>query len=938
MPRRLVPASLLFSLLVGAAGTAGAQQSASVPEIALTGRVADASGAILREAVVRILPAEGDTAVRESKTDAAGRFTVRLPAGQYRIRVTAPAFRPFEQVIAIAPGVDPLKIVLQVAEVQESVVVRSADELIADTTMSLTSTTLSGDELLGLPTNEDDLARYLMLLAGADISGDIEDDVLANFIIDGFSDNRLPRPDQIAQIIVDPNSMSADGDGPRIEIVTRPGSGEWRRSVDFGFADESLNARTPGEARKEPRQTRDISVEVEGPIIANVLEMSFESTTRADDRAGDSLRAITPTDSLFSGVVQPQRQREVEIGAELQITPAHRLDVQFAYGTERSDNEGVGGFTLPERASAERGSDWMFRMSERTFAENRFNSMRLQVSHDRSTTTPLRQGFAIDVADAFEGGGGTNRGRDDTLSVSFENDLRWERGTWNFEWGSELEYGRQRSIDRDNYNGTFEFASLHDYCRATNDPGPNCAETRRIVSDALAGGVAPTYLDASGRGVEITGLPVTFTQAFGNADLRFSEVGFSTHLQADRRFGSDASLRLGVRYDGTNHSRDFLRFNPTANFQYRLTKTTLLSVGSQLSFQDFGDYERLLRNDGSTYETELSISSPSFPDPFQGGTVDVGAETASLWQLDPEYRSPYTVSPRVSVTQQVPGNLRVTLSYSANYGYRQRRTRNVNAPFPGTPLPPEILELSRDERQDVIDRLRPFYPHVGNITRIESSGRSASRSVRLQIRPRGSLELFGFEVSGNVSYGYTAAEDDNDFNNPYRPEWGPTRRDHSMQSTFRVRMPDENEFGSGLLRALARATYEGMNLNFSFRADNGSLYSIRSGTDLNGDQATRDRPPGVPRNSERGPAIWGLDMTFTKDYELAGRAPSGAGEDGAGAGRRRGPRLRFQARINNLLNQTQPRAYGSVLTSPLFGLPVGFTDARTVALSTNLDF
>ena len=54
--------------------------------------------------------------------------------------------------------------------------------------------------------------------------------------------------------------------------------------------------------------------------------------------------------------------------------------------------------------------------------------------------------------------------------------------------------------------------------------------------------------------------------------------------------------------------------------------------------------------------------------------------------------------------------------------------------------------------------------------------------------------------------------------------------------------------------------------------------------------------------------------------------------------RSRGPRLRFQARINNLLNRTQPRAYGSVVTSPLFGLPTGYTGGRTSTLSTSLNF
>ena len=54
-------------------------------------------------------------------------------------------------------------------------------------------------------------------------------------------------------------------------------------------------------------------------------------------------------------------------------------------------------------------------------------------------------------------------------------------------------------------------------------------------------------------------------------------------------------------------------------------------------------------------------------------------------------------------------------------------------------------------------------------------------------------------------------------------------------------------------------------------------------------------------------------MTLTKDVRLGG-------SDGSG----RGPRLRFRARVNNLLNRSLPRAYGNVLSSPLFGLPTGY--------------
>ena len=900
----------------------------------LTGTVRDASGAILQAVLVRIFDEEGEEPRLETTSDARGRFAAALPPGQYRVEVSAPAFTTFSQVVAV-PAARPLEVVLDLDAIEVAVAVRP-DETQAATSSSLTATTLSGAALLDLPRDEAELAEYLLQLAGADATGDIEADLLANFLIDGFADGRLPRPDQISQIIIDPNAMSADGRGPRIEIVTRPGSGRWRRSLDLGFADESLNARTPGEVRKEPRQTRNVGFEIEGPLVPDVLEMSLEVSTEADDRAGSSLRAITPDGSLFQGVVQPQRTREVEIGADVQINPTHRLDVRVRGRHQESPNEGIGGFTLPERASDRRRSQWSFQVSERMFGQGLTNNVRFQVSRDTSRQVPLLDAVAIDVADAFNGGGGTNRGSSDTLSVRLDDNLRWERGSWSFQWNGGLQYRARRSVDEENYNGTFEFASLHDYCVAAGFDGPNCSETERIIGEATSLGVTPTYLDARGRPIEITGRPTTFSQAFGNAVLALRELSFDTSLQGDRRIGERASLRLGVRYQGTNHSRDFLRFDPTVNFQYRLTPSTFLAVGSQLTFADFTDYERLLRNDGSTHETELAISSPAFPDPFQGATVEVGGETASLWLLSPAYRSPYTFSPQVSIRQDL-ARVRATATYTASYGFRQRRTPNINAPYPGTPLPEEILELPPAEQRDVVDRLRPFYPHVGNITEVQTVGRSISRTVRLQVQPRGTVELFGVGFSGNLNYTFRTAEDDNDLDNPFVRQWGLSRRDHEVQSQFRVSWPDRATSDSPLLRALARATYEGTTLSFRFRANTGRLYSIRAGRDLNGDQSTRDRPAGVPRNSHVGPASWNLDLTLTKDVPFGA---GGAQEERLERGRDRGDgqRVRFQARVNNLLNRAQPRAVGSVLTSPLFGLPTGYTGGRTIELSMSVDF
>ena len=247
MSRRLA----FIVLLSGVLTVRALAQAPSTPVATLAGVVLDLSGGVMQAVTVQVFTGGGDEPFREVDTDAEGRFAVELPAGEYRVEVFAPRFLRFDQVITMGPETERLKVVLDIEPLELAADVVPAEQLIADTTMSLTSETLAGDELLGLPQTEEAMARYLLLLAGADITGDLEEDVLANFVIDGFSDNRLPSPDQISQIIIDPNSLSADGAGrPRIEIVTRPGSGQWRRSVDVGFADEESWSAIPSTFRQ----------------------------------------------------------------------------------------------------------------------------------------------------------------------------------------------------------------------------------------------------------------------------------------------------------------------------------------------------------------------------------------------------------------------------------------------------------------------------------------------------------------------------------------------------------------------------------------------------------------------------------------------------------------------------------------------------------------
>jgi hypothetical protein len=208
-------------------------------------------------------------------------------------------------------------------------------------------------------------------------------------------------------------------------------------------------------------------------------------------------------------------------------------------------------------------------------------------------------------------------------------------------------------------------------------------------------------------------------------------------------------------------------------------------------------------------------------------------------------------------------------------------------------------------------------------------------------------------INGFAQYTLGWARDDQSAVNQYdwRSEWAPSSFDsrHRLISNLSLRLPMANSF------------------SFLISANSGRPYSITTGKDNNGDQVTNDRPEGVLRNSLRGPGTYSVSMSYTKQFDLrrrerqtqaAGNAtvingapvagtpqiiiggPGGPAiiSQGPAGAATPGPKMSFNVNVNNLFNNTQLRGYSGVLTSPLFGKPIGAAPGRTVTIGLGLSF
>ena len=223
-----------------------------------------------------------------------------LAPGTYQVKATAESFRPIATPFNVRRGDNRTTLRLAVATIEQTVVVQ--DVSAADRRDNGFTTTLTQDEVDSLPDDPDEMADQLARLAGPG----------AQIFVDGFRGGRLPPKDQIQQIRFHTNSFSAEYHEAgmiRVEVITKPGLGGWRGSSNFGFRDESLNARNAFADEKGAEQMRRYMVNFSGPIAKGRtgLSLSFDGNSAYDSRtivarspAGAALNslAVAPTDAM----------------------------------------------------------------------------------------------------------------------------------------------------------------------------------------------------------------------------------------------------------------------------------------------------------------------------------------------------------------------------------------------------------------------------------------------------------------------------------------------------------------------------------------------------------------------------------------------------------------------------------------------------------------
>ncbi|MGH9937367.1 MAG: carboxypeptidase regulatory-like domain-containing protein, partial [Blastocatellia bacterium] len=881
-------------------------------------------GAIIRKASISL--EDGKGAKSSAQTDVAGQFRFTgLAPGTYTLTATAPGFAAgAEQVRIAAGGATTVNLVLKVT-ISEQVEVKSeAVGVSTEPDQNLSAINLSRDDLASLPDDREELLQTLRAMAGASDATPI--------FVDGFSEERLPSKDSIQAVKIGSNPFSPEFSGRgnnRIEVITKPGSDRLGGNFQFRFNDESLNARNAFATTRAPLQIRDFTGNLTGPIIRNRWGYFIEYEHEAqDENAFINATVLDPATLLqrqfLATALTPTREDEFTIRTNFLVTKKHTVGVWYNYERETEENQGVDdGFDLLERGfdNSERRHTLRFSLTS-VMGTGAINEMRLSLSRRVEEMKARSEAPAIIVLDAFSSGGNqaslfNNESRD---RIDLVNNLSFTRRNHTIKAGARIEYDRRKFLSRVNFGGTFTFGSGFERDAAGN-----------VITGADGAPVTITPIEQYRRTLlAMPGYgPSQFSIVRGDPLINLPLWEVSWFAMDDWRVSPRLTISFGARHEMEKGIDDRTNIAPRFSFAWAADKDrkSVLRGGAGL-FYDGLESEIIfdtIRYDG-VRQQQFVINQPSFfpdiPQNFDDATRREPAVRTRSQDLD----APYLINTSLGYERKLPWGIFSSITYSWQRGVHLLRTRNINAPGPGTGS-------------------RPF-PGQGPILQYESSGVSTRHELALnwKYEMKRKLSLFG-----NYLLSKTRSDTDSATLTPadsysWLSEWGPASNDqrHRVVLGGSFNLPGETRF-SPLIQI-----------------SSGRPFNITTGRDNNGDTLFTDRPsfaapgdpeaiitrfgifnpnprPGdriVPRNLGRGLGQVSVDMNFTRTFAF-GREGKG---DRKGKDERERFKLTLGANVSNLLNKTNLTGFSGVLSSSRFDRPNRALGARRVMLTLRFSF
>ena len=895
---RLLALSLLLMPVAGFAGSPTSTVPPSAP--AVHGVVADATGAIVPNAEVDLLDPNGGVAVTIHSDDE-GNFQLAAPhAGNYTLVVSEPGFETVRTPIVVAPvnlkaagapasavlpALAPVHIVLPIAAVASTVRVNGDSEDLTAPDANHDSSVMTAGDLKALPIFDNDYASAM----GAFLDQNVSDSGGTGLMVDGVEANRATvSASAVEQIRINQDPYSAQYYWPgrgQMEIITKSTADRYHGQFNFLFRDSDLNAQNALAPTKPFEERQTYEGHVTGPIPHSPKTSFLGSFNRVlYDQDSVISATIVPTAEDPSGAYQanvytPSRDTEFSTRIAHKFSDGTSGYAQYSYQDATAQNQGVGGQSLASAGYANdfREDDFVAHLDQ-TLSAFMLNQVSVVGERDTVHNSNVVEAPQISVAGDFVSGSAQTDSIATEYNVRLYDMLTWTRGRNLLKIGAGTPHIDRRAYD-DNTNqlGTYTF-------------GPTlAADGVTVLQTALQ-----NYQNK---------LPSGFSQNTGDVHFVYHQQEMGAFIQDQFKVNDRFSITPGLRYDWQNFlATRRLGFSPRVSFAWLLSEKSMTVVrggggfyydrvgsGPLLDLARYGDARRRA--------LVLSLNPATLP---STGCVPITncfaltAQPPSLVQLEPNAKLPYQVQYGVSIERQLGEKATGVVSVYSARGIDSFRSVDVNAPTP---------ESGYTVRPD---------PAYGRIREMQSEAYWEGDGMDISYRGRLNKYFSGFgrytwshydSNTGGIGWFPQNQYDPND-------EWSRTNWDRRNRLGMYAMFQPESVF----------------NLSAGIFANQGTPWTVLTGTDAYGDDLFNTRPEGVARNSETMPSYVDLDLRWGHDFAITPNKDEEA------------PRVGFSAGAFNVLNHPNATSVDTVESSPQFGEVTAVAPPRRIQLGMRFQF
>ncbi len=835
----------------------------------LRGLVTDELGAAVVGASVILNDASG---VQKAATTTNGEgvyvFNGVAP-GKYLVSAMAEGFAASEGAkVDLAAGQRQTQDLTLRVTFEEKVTVAAETPLSTESTSNANQTLITGKDLDALPDDPDELAAALQALAGPSVGPNG-----GQIFIDGFSGGRLPPKESIREIRINQNPFAAENDQPsgRVDILTRPGTDKFRGSTFFNFEDESLNSRNPFSSSRTPFQIRQFGGNLGGPLVAKKASFFVDLQRRETDDnelvRGTQLDANLNPEVFGFGVVAPRMNTTFSPRIDYQLNTNNTLIARYSYNRSRSENNGVGAFSLPERGYDGAFTQHNFQFTETTVLNaSMINETRFQYTRNRSENFGDNTIPVLNVSGAFiSGGSQVGRTLNTNNSWELQNFLAWQKGTHALKFGGRIRGVSITDNSPNNFGGQWVFTgALVPQLDANNNPLTNLPgvfadSLERYRRTLLGNQLGRTPLQIR----EMGGNPSQFSISSGNPLADVSRVDVGVYAQDDWRLRPNLTLSYGLRYENQTNIDSNWNFGPRAAFAWSpgaanstRPPNMVIRGGGGIFYNRFSENQTLqVRRFNGVNQQQFFVTDrplyvnnvfvqpiPSVLDVFDPNNPSLIPPTNLLnldarqitWQVDRALESPRVYLGGIQVERQLPKRFTATMGFYSIHIRNVIRARDINAPLPGS-----ITALNPGGT-------RPM-GNIGDVYQYESTGRFDQNQMFIALNSR-----FSRNFSFHASYSLSKTENDTD---------------GQGGGLFPANSYDlSNEYGRAAFDIRHRLHFFGtislpwwqVTLNPFVTATTGRPFNIVTGQDTNLDRQFTERPSFAPAN-----AVCGGDIVCT---------------------------------------------------------------------------